>query len=93
MFGTITSGFSKIFNKLASKNIITEKDLLEAIEEIKIALISADVSITVADVLVADIKDELIGKQLPKNLSPVDAIASIVQKKLMAILGEEFTGI
>lgn len=93
MFGTITSGFSKIFNKLASKNIITEKDLLEAIDEIKIALIGADVSIQVAEVLVADIKDELIGKQLPKNLSPVDAIASIVQKKLMVILGEEFKGV
>ena len=93
MFGSITSCFSKIFNKLASKNILMEKDIVEAIDEIKIALIGADVSIVVADVLVSDIKSELIGKQLPKNLSPVDAISSIVQKKLMVILGEEFTGI
>lgn len=93
MFGAVSSGFARVFSKLSSKNIITDKDLLEATDEIKIALIGADVSPVVADVLVSDIRGDLIGKELPKTLSPVDAIASIVQKKLVAILGEEFKGI
>lgn len=93
MFGTISSSFTRVFNKLSSKKVLTDNDLLEATEEIKVALIGADVSPTVANILVSDIKAELIGKELPKTLSPVDAIAAIVHKKLMAILGNEFKGI
>lgn len=93
MFGTISSSFGKIFGKLSSKATLTEKDIIEAIDEIKIALLDADVTVHVAEKLIADIKEDLIGKSLPKNLSPSDAIASIVQKRLVTILGGEFKGI
>ena len=93
MFGTISSSFGKIFQGLSSKKTLTEKDITQAISEINIALLGADVIPSVANALVGDIKDDIIGKTLPKNLSPSDAIASIVQKRLMAILGTEFKGI
>lgn len=93
MFGGISSSFGKIFSGLSSKKVLTEKDIFQAIEEINIALLGADVTPKVANALVADIKEDLTGKALPKNLAPADAIASIVQKRLMAILGTEFKGI
>lgn len=93
MFGSLSSGFGKIFGKLSSKSILTEKDLLQAIDEIKIALLSADVTPTVTEKVVSDIREDLIGKALPKNLAPADAVAMIVQKRLVAILGSEFKGI
>ncbi len=93
MFGGISSSFGKIFSGLSSKNVLTEKDITQAISEINIALLGADVTPTVSNALVSDIKDDIIGKTLPKNLSSSDAIASIVQKRLMAILGTEFKGI
>jgi signal recognition particle subunit SRP54 len=93
MFGSISSSFGKIFGKLSSKSVLTEKDIIEATEEIRIALLGADVAPSVANKLVGDIKEDLIGKSLPKNLDPADAIAAIVQKRLMALLGNEFKGI
>jgi len=93
MFGGISSSFGKIFAGLSSKKVLTEKDLLQAIEEIKIALLSADVSPSVSTKLVSDIKGDLIGKILPKDLDPSDAVASIVHKRLMDVLGSEFKGI
>ena len=93
MFGGISSSFGKIFAGLSSKRTLTEKDLLNAVEEIRIALLSADVSPLVANKLILDIQSDLIGKILPKDLSPSDAVASIVHKRLMSVLGSEFKGI
>ncbi len=93
MFGGIASGLGKIFQGLSSKKTLTQNDILQATEEIKVALIGADVTPSVANKLVLDIKEDLLGKELPQNLSPADAIASIVQQRLMNILGKEFKGI
>ncbi len=93
MFGGISSSFGKIFAGLSSKRTLTEKDLLNAVEEIRIALLSADVSPIVTQKLVSDIHSDLLGKALPKDLAPSDAVASIVHKRLMAVLGNEFKGI
>lgn len=93
MFGSISSNFGKIFGKLSSKKTLTENDLLQAVDEIKIALLGADVTLSVAEKIVSDIKEDLIGKALPKTLSPSDAVAAIVQKRLVTILGNEFKGI
>lgn len=93
MFGGISKSLGKIFSGLSLKKTLTEKDILEAITEIKIALIDADVALPVATKLVEDIKEDLIGKELPKNLDPADAVSLIVQKRLTAILGQEFNGI
>ncbi len=93
MFGGISSSFGKIFAGLSSKRTLTEKDLLNAVEEIRIALLSADVSPIVTNKLVLDIQSDLIGKVLPKDLSPSDAVASIVHKRLMSVLGGDFKGI
>lgn len=93
MFGGISSSFGKIFAGLSSKRTLTEKDLLNAVEEIRIALLSADVSPMVTNKLVLDIQSDLIGKILPKDLSPSDAVASIVHKRLMSVLGSDFKGI
>jgi signal recognition particle subunit SRP54 len=93
MFSEVSSSFGKIFASLSSKKHLTDRDLIQATEEIKIALLSADVIPSVANVLIADIKNDLIGKALPKDLSPSDAVASIVHKRLMSILGNDFNGL
>ena len=89
MFDTLTDRFDGIFGKLRGKGKLSEKDVDEALREIRLALLEADVNFEVVKGLVARIRDRAVGDELSKALNPGQQIVKIVLEELTESLGGE----
>ena len=89
MFDTLTDRFDGIFGKLRGKGKLSEKDVDEALREIRLALLEADVNFEVVKSLVSRIRERAIGDELSKALNPGQQIVKIVLEELTESLGGE----
>lgn len=89
MFDNITKSFSNIFDKIRGKKFLTENDLDNSVREIRIALLEADVSLSVVKEFIKNLKEKIIRHQVIKNVSPGDMILKLVNDELINIFGEE----
>jgi signal recognition particle subunit SRP54 len=86
MFKSLTDGLNKIFSKLKSKGSLTESDINEAMREIRVALIEADVSVGFIKDFVSIVKEKALGQEVVKSITPGQMIVKIVQDELEEIL-------
>lgn len=89
MFDNVTNSLSKVFSSFSGKKFISEDDLNQAMRDIRIALLEADVSLPVVKEFIAKVKEEAVGQQVIKNISPGQAIVKIVHDELVKILGSD----
>lgn len=89
MFDNITNSLSKVFDSFAGKKFISEESLNDAMREIRIALLEADVSLPIAKEFIAKVKEEAIGKEVIKTVSPSQMIVKIVHDHMVELLGSE----
>ena len=89
MFDTLTDRFDGIFGKLRGKGKLSEADVDEALREIRLALLEADVNFEVVKSLVSRIRDRAVGDELSKALNPSQQIVKIVLEELTESLGGE----
>ena len=89
MFDNITNSLSKVFSSFSGKKIISEENLNDAMREIRIALLEADVSLSVAKEFINKIKEEAVGKEVIKTVSPGQMIVKIVYDEMVKLLGSE----
>ncbi len=87
MFESLTEKLGKIFNKLTNKGKLTEKDVDEAMREVRLALLEADVNFKVVKEFVAKVRERAVGSAVLESLSPGQQIIKIVNEELTAILG------
>jgi signal recognition particle subunit SRP54 len=87
MFETLTEKLGKIFSRLGNKGKITEKDVDEAMREVRLALLEADVNFKVVKEFVAKVRERAIGSAVLESLTPGQQIIKIVNEELTAILG------
>lgn len=93
MFASLSNNLSKIINKITSKGLLTEADIDQAMREIRIALLEADVSLSVVKEIISKIKIEAQGEKLIKSISPGQMVVKIVEDELVNILGSENSAI
>ncbi len=89
MFDTLTDKFEGVFSRLRNKGVLTEADVDEALKEIRVALLEADVNITVVKSLRNRIKERALGEEVHKALNPAQQVIKIVNEELTASLGGE----
>ena len=89
MFDALSDRFDGIFKRLRGKGILREEDVEEVLREIRVALLEADVNVRVVRQVVARIKEQTIGLELSKALSPSQQIVKIVNQELTNLLGGE----
>jgi signal recognition particle subunit SRP54 len=87
MFDTLTEKLGKIFSRLGNKGKISEKDVDEAMREVRLALLEADVNFKVVKEFVAKVRDRAVGAAVLESLTPAQQIIKIVNEELTAILG------
>jgi signal recognition particle subunit SRP54 len=87
MFENLTEKLGKIFSRLGNKGKITEKDVDEAMREIRLALLEADVNFKVVKEFVAKVRERAVGSAVMESLTPGQQIIKIVNEELTAILG------
>lgn len=87
MFESLSDNLAKVFSKLKGKSYILEEDIAGAMREVRIALLSADVSLPVVKDFINKVKERSIGEQVIKNISPSNMIIKIVKECLEEVLG------
>jgi signal recognition particle subunit SRP54 len=90
MFSQLTEKLSNSVNKLRGKGRLTEDNIKKALKEIRIALLDADVALTVVKDLIAQIRKSALGECIAKKVRPGEAFIKIVQHELTEILGANF---
>ena len=89
MFETLSDKLQRSFKTLRGQGTITDENIAEALREIRLALIEADVSLSVVTEVVEHIRQRALGTQVTTALSPSEQIVKIVHDELIAILGKD----
>jgi signal recognition particle subunit SRP54 len=87
MFDSLTEKLGKIFSRLGNKGRITEKDVDEAMREVRLALLEADVNFKVVKEFVAKVRERAVGSAVLESLTAAQQIVKIVNEELVVILG------
>jgi signal recognition particle subunit SRP54 len=87
VFDTLADRFDGIFTRLRRRGKLTDKDIDEVGREIRVALLEADVNVTVAKAFVARVKERAHGAEVAKSLTPAQQVVKIVHEELVTTLG------
>lgn len=89
IFDALSEKLSSAFSKITSRGVLNEKDIDEAMREIRIALLEADVSLPVVKSFIAQVKEQALGEKVVKSVQPGQMVIKIVHDELVKLLGAE----
>jgi signal recognition particle subunit SRP54 len=87
MFERLSDGFSSVLRKLAGKATITESNVAEAMDEVRTALLDADVQLEVVNDFCKSVIDDAKGQRVTKSVDPGQEMIAIVHDRLVEFLG------
>ena len=88
-FEGLTEKLSATFKRLRGKGRLTESDVKEAMREIRVALLEADVNFKIVKQFVSTITERAVGADVLESLTPAQMIVKIVNEELTALMGSE----
>ncbi|MAW79162.1 MAG: signal recognition particle protein [Parvularcula sp.] len=89
MFESLSDRLGAIFEGLRGKGALEEKDVNEALREVRVALLEADVALPVAKDFIAKVKERAIGAEVLRSVTPGQQVVKIVHDALVDMLGGE----
>jgi signal recognition particle subunit SRP54 len=89
MFENLTDKLQRAFKHLRGQGTLTEENIAEALREIRVALLEADVNLNVARDLIEQIRVKAVGTEVLTALSPSEQVIKIVRDELIALLGKD----
>ena len=89
MFESLTQRLSGTLERLRGRGRLTESNISEAVREVRIALLEADVALPVVQALVQRIKVRAVGQEVLKSLTPGQALIKVVRDELTAVMGSQ----
>jgi signal recognition particle subunit SRP54 len=89
MFENLSDKLQRSFKTLRGQGTLTDENIAEALREIRLALIEADVSLSVVTEVVEAIRTRALGTQVTTALSPSEQIVKIVHDELISLLGKD----
>ncbi|MDD5885341.1 MAG: signal recognition particle protein [Erysipelotrichaceae bacterium] len=92
-FESLSEKFTGIFKKMRRQTTLTETNMEEAIREIRIALLEADVNYKVVKAFTQDVKEKALGQEVLKKIDPSQQLIKICYDELVALLGADDTAI
>ncbi|MBE3554100.1 MAG: signal recognition particle protein [Thermicanus sp.] len=88
-FESLTNRLQEAFKRLRGKGKVTEADVNEAMREVRLALLEADVNFKVVKDLISRVKERAVGIEVLKNLNPAQQVIKVVNEELTALMGGE----
>lgn len=88
MFNALAQKLSAVFDKLTSRGILTESAVDDALREIKVALLEADVALPVVKNFIQNIRAQSVGEKIVKSVSPAQMVVKLVHDELVKTLGD-----
>ena len=88
-FESLSDKLSAAFKRLRSKGKLNESDIKEAMREVKLALLEADVNYKVVKDFVKTVSERAVGQEVLESLTPAQQVIKIVNEELTALMGGE----
>ncbi|WP_339762519.1 signal recognition particle protein [uncultured Hoeflea sp.] len=89
MFDTLQDRLGSILNNLTGRGALSEKDVSEAMREVRRALLEADVALEVVRGFTDRVREKAVGAEIVKSIKPGQMVVKLVHDELVALLGEE----
>jgi len=88
-FENLGDKLQSVFKRLRGKGKLTEKDIKEAMREVKLALLEADVNFKVVKNFVATVSEKALGQEILESLTPSQQLIKVVRDELITLMGSE----
>ena len=88
MFETLTEKLNRALNNLRGRGRLTEENIAEALKEVRLALLEADVNYKIVKKLIEDIRQRAVGVEVLESLTPGQQVIKIVNEELTHLMGE-----
>ncbi|MEK7825342.1 MAG: signal recognition particle protein [Nitrospirota bacterium] len=89
MLESLALKLDNVFKKLRGKGLLTEKDVIDALKEIRLSLLEADVNYRVVKSFVESVKEKALQQEVLKNITPGEQVVKIVWEEMCGIMGKE----
>jgi len=89
MFGTLSEKFQSLFSGLIGKKKLTEENISDAVRQVRLALLDADVNFGVVSNFIKRVKEKSLGEEVLKSVSPGDQFIKIVHDELVELMGKD----
>lgn len=89
MFDNLAERLQATFSRLTRKGKLDQKDVDQAMREIRLALLEADVNYKVVKEFVAQVKERAVGENVMKSLTPGQMVIKIVREELVAMMSDD----
>jgi signal recognition particle subunit SRP54 len=89
MFDNLTDRLAKVVKDLRGQGRLTEANIQDALREVRVALLEADVALPVVRDFIAKVKEKAMGQEVLQSLTPGQMLIGIVHKELAALMGEQ----
>jgi len=87
LFSGLSERLNHIFSKMTKRGKLTELEIKEAMREIRVALLEADVNFLVAKKFIDDVSKKAVGEEIIKSITPGQQVIKIVHDELVALMG------
>ena len=87
VFSSLGEKLNHVFSKLTKRGKLTELEIKQAMREIRVALLEADVNLKVAKEFIEDVSAKAVGQDILKSLNPTQQVIKIVNEELIALMG------
>jgi signal recognition particle protein len=89
MLDNLTNRFSKVFKNIRGQAKLTEDNIKEALREVRLALLEADVALPVVKEFVNNVKEKALGQEVTGSLTPDQTFIGVVNQALIELMGKE----
>ncbi len=89
MFSSLSEKLDKVFRNIRGKGYLTEQNVKDALREIRMALLEADVNFRIVKNFVAEVEKRALGEEVMKSLTPGQQVVKIVHEQLIALMDTE----
>lgn len=93
MFDSLTNKLSAVFKKLRGHGKLSEQNITEALKEVRLALLEADVNFKVVKDFIDRIRTRAVGQEVLESLTPAQQVIKIVHEELIALMGGTSSGL
>ena len=93
MLDNLTQRLARVMKTLRGEARLTEDNIADALREVRLALLEADVALPAVKAFITAVKEKAVGEEVIGSLSPGQALIGVVHRELAALMGEAHTGL
>jgi signal recognition particle subunit SRP54 len=93
MLDNLTQRLARVMKTLRGEARLTETNIADALREVRLALLEADVALPAVKALIAAVKEKAVGEEVIGSLSPGQALIGVVHRELTLLMGEAHSGL